>query len=50
MFVGSVTSVLKSQGVVEGGTGAIAKEIDKANNTKSNIDIDEDYKENTAEI
>ena len=31
MFFGSITSVLKSKGVVEGGTGAIAKEHEKAN-------------------
>lgn len=31
LFVASVFSVLKSEGVVEGGTGAIAKEIEKAN-------------------
>lgn len=29
MFFGSISSVLRSKGVVEGGTGAIAKEIDK---------------------
>lgn len=41
MFLGSVSSVLRSQGVVEGGTGAIAREIQKANNdvlTDSKID------------
>lgn len=32
VFLGSVAAVLKSKGVVEGGTGAIAKEIVKAKN------------------
>ncbi|SHM12932.1 sugar transferase [Ruminococcus flavefaciens] len=35
MFFGSITSVLKSKGVVEGGTGAIAKEIEKAKEIES---------------
>ena len=30
LFVGSVFSVLKHEGIVEGGTGAIAKEVEKA--------------------
>lgn len=32
MFLGSISSVLRSKGVVEGGTGAIAKEFAKADN------------------
>lgn len=40
MFFGSITSVLKSKGVVEGGTGAIAKEIEKANNISGMVDED----------
>lgn len=31
MFLGSVFSVLKKEGIVEGGTGALAKEYNKAN-------------------
>ena len=32
VFLGSVAAVLKSKGVVEGGTGQIAKEFEKAKN------------------
>lgn len=32
MFLGSISSVLRSEGIVEGGTGAIAKEKAKADN------------------
>lgn len=42
MFFGSVFSVLKSEGVVEGGTGALAKEFDKAHQfdeLENNFDI-----------
>lgn len=35
MFMGSVSSVLRSKGVVEGGTGTIAKEFEKANKLES---------------
>ncbi|MCR4638984.1 MAG: sugar transferase [Ruminococcus sp.] len=42
LFIGSVFSVLKSKGVVEGGTGAIAKEINRADSISGDIDtIDE---------
>ena len=41
LFMGSITSVLKSKGVVEGGTGAIAKEIEKAKTINSDIKPDE---------
>ena len=44
LFMGSITSVLKSKGVVEGGTGAIAKEIEKAKTINSDIQPDEDIK------
>lgn len=44
MFMGSISSVLKSKGVVEGGTGAIAKEIAKAETINSEIQADEDIK------
>ena len=44
MFMGSISSVLKSKGVVEGGTGAIAKEIEKAKTINSDIQPDEDIK------
>lgn len=41
MFFGSVFSVLKSEGVVEGGTGTIAKELEKAKSINDDIeDID----------
>ena len=42
LFFGSISSVLRSKGVVEGGTGAIAKEIERAN-TMNSID-DKDIK------
>lgn len=44
LFMRSITSVLKSKGVVEGGTGAIAKEIEKAKTINSDIQPDEDIK------
>lgn len=44
MFMGSISSVLKSKGVVEGGTGAIAKEIARAKTINSEIQVDEDIK------
>lgn len=47
MFFVSVFSVLKSDGVVEGGTGAIAKEINKAQTIDSDID---ENKDSTVEI
>lgn len=47
LFFGSVFSVLKSEGVVEGGTGAIAKEIDKAQTINSDIN---ENKDSTVEI
>lgn len=39
LFFGSIFSVLKSEGVVEGGTGAIAKEIYKAQNITDDEDL-----------
>jgi len=42
MFFGSITSVLKSKGVVEGGTGAIAKEIEKAKGISDEKEIKEE--------
>lgn len=39
MFFGSITSVLKSKGVVEGGTGALAKDVAKAQNLINETDI-----------
>lgn len=58
MFFGSVLSVLKSEGVVEGGTGTIVKELEKAKSSNDNIeDIDYmddvdyiDDKEDSAEV
>ena len=53
MFFGSVFSVLKSEGIVEGGTGTIAREIEKAHNITNDEDlIDEntDNKDNTVVI
>ena len=44
MFFGSITSVLKSKGVVEGGTGAIAKEIEKAETINNDMQSDDDIK------
>ena len=32
VFLGSVSSVLRSEGIVEGGTGQMAKEFEKADN------------------
>lgn len=52
MFFGSVFSVLKSKGVVEGGTGAIAKELEKAKGLNDDIE-DIDYmvaKEDSVEV
>lgn len=43
MFFGSVGATLKSKGIVEGGTGTIAKEFEKANSISS-IDDDKDCK------
>lgn len=44
MFFGSISSVLRRSGVVEGGTGAIAREFAKAETINSEIQADEDIK------
>ena len=50
MFFGSVFSVLKSKGVVEGGTGAIAKELNKAQSMINDIDSIDENEDSTIEI
>ena len=50
MFLGSVFSVLKSEGVVEGGTGTIAREIEKASDIGDDMECINDYKDSVAEI
>ncbi len=50
MFFGSVFSVLKSEGVVEGGKGALAKELNKAKQFDSESDFDLKNKAHTYSV